>query len=47
MQIPVGLIIDRYGLKKSLFAGAAICSLSAIGFAYTHHFYSGSFFSEC
>ncbi|MCH9630410.1 MAG: hypothetical protein S4CHLAM37_04090 [Chlamydiia bacterium] len=44
MQIPVGLIVDRYGLKKSLFVGAAICSLSAIGFAYTHNFYSALFF---
>lgn len=44
MQIPVGLIVDRYGLKKSLFVGAALCSLSAIGFSYTHHFYSALFF---
>lgn len=44
MQIPVGLIADRYGLKKSLFAGSAICSLSVIGFAYSHHFYSALFF---
>jgi len=38
MQIPVGLITDRYGLKKSLFCGSAICALSAIGFAYTQQF---------
>ena len=44
MQIPVGLIVDRYGLKKSLFFGAAVCALSAIGFSYTHHFYSALFF---
>ena len=44
MQIPIGLMVDRHGLKKSLFIGAAVCSLSAIGFAYTHHFYSALFF---
>lgn len=44
MQIPVGLIADRYGLKKSLFVGSMICSLSAMGFAYSHHFYSALFF---
>ena len=44
MQIPVGLITDRYGLKKSLFVGSMICSLSAIGFAYSHHFYPALFF---
>lgn len=44
VQMPAGLIIDRYGLKKSLFAGAVICSLSAISFAYSNHFYSALFF---
>jgi MFS family permease len=44
MQIPVGLIIDRYGLKKSLFLGAAICSISTFGFAYANDFYSALFF---
>lgn len=44
MQIPAGLIVDRFGLKKSLFIGSAVSSLSAIGFGYTHHFYSALFF---
>lgn len=44
MQLPVGLITDRYGLKKSLFVGSAICSLAAIGFAYSYHFYAALFF---
>ena len=44
MQIPVGLIVDRFGLKKSLFAGAIICSGSAIGFAEAHHFSTAMFF---
>ncbi|MEM7175440.1 MAG: MFS transporter [Chlamydiota bacterium] len=38
MQIPVGLIIDRYGLKKSLLIGAVVCALSAIGMAYSTTF---------
>lgn len=44
MQIPVGVILDRYGLKKPLFVGACLCSLSAVGFAYSNHFYSALFF---
>ena len=44
MQIPVGLITDYYGLKKTLFTGAMICSLSAIGFAYSHNFSTALFF---
>jgi len=39
MQIPVGIIVDNYGLKKSLFISAVICSLANLGFAFTHDFY--------
>ena len=31
MQIPVGIIVDRYGLKKSLFVGAIACAISSVG----------------
>ncbi|MGB0935093.1 MAG: MFS transporter [Alphaproteobacteria bacterium] len=34
MQIPVGLIVDRIGLKNSLLIGASICAASSIGFSY-------------
>lgn len=34
MQIPVGLIVDRFGLKKSLFFACILCALSAFGFAF-------------
>lgn len=34
MQIPVGLIVDNIGLKKSMTAGALCCALSCIGIAY-------------
>ena len=33
MQIPVGLIVDNLGLKKSLLIGAISCAISAFGFA--------------
>ncbi len=34
MQIPVGLIVDNIGLKKSLLIGAICCMISSFGFAY-------------
>ncbi len=36
MQMPVGLITDRFGLKKSLTLATIICSISAIAFAMTY-----------
>jgi MFS family permease len=39
MQIPVGLLIDNIGLKKSLLLGSAICTLSTFSFAYSNSFY--------
>lgn len=39
MQIPVGLLIDKIGLKKSLFIGASICALASFAFAYSSTFY--------
>lgn len=38
MQIPVGLIADRFGLKVSLLIGSLVCASSAIGFAYTENY---------
>ena len=38
MQIPVGLITDKFGLKKTLFFASLICALSVFGFAFTHTF---------
>ncbi len=32
MQIPVGLVVDRIGLKKSVFFGCILCALSCFGF---------------
>jgi len=35
MQIPVGFILDRLGLKKSLFMGSLFCAISTLCFAYS------------
>lgn len=39
MQLPVGLIVDKIGLKKSLFTGTIICTLACLGFASTTNFH--------
>lgn len=44
MQVPVGLIVDRFGLKKSLFGAAFICALSSIGFAYANTYLYAAIF---
>ena len=38
MQIPAGLIVDNIGLKKSLVIAAICCTISSIGFAYSHNY---------
>lgn len=44
MQIPVGLIVDRHGLKKSLLVGSVVCTISSIGFAFSHSLILAIFF---
>lgn len=44
MQIPVGLIVDRIGLKKSLLIGASICAFSSVGFAFSYGYTTAIFF---
>ena len=39
MQLPVGLTVDKIGLKKSLFIGAILCTLACLGFASTTNFH--------
>ena len=39
MQIPVGLLIDKIGLKKSLTIGSIICALASFSFAYSSTFW--------
>jgi MFS family permease len=36
MQIPIGLLVDRYGPRLLMSIGMAICALSALGFALVH-----------
>lgn len=36
MQIPVGMLIDRFGLKPSLLFATFVCSAAVMAFAYTH-----------
>jgi MFS family permease len=43
MQVPVGLIADRFGLKKSLTLAVIICAISAFAFALTYQFKSAVF----
>jgi MFS family permease len=38
MQIPVGIIVENIGLKKSLFFAAVLCGLAALSFSYAHGF---------
>lgn len=38
MQIPVGLCIDKIGLKKSLMIGAGVCASASLAFAYSQTF---------
>ncbi|KTD71284.1 MFS transporter [Legionella tucsonensis] len=38
MQIPVGIIAARFGLKKALFTALIFCTGSTMGFALSHHF---------
>ena len=39
MQIPAGLIVDNIGLKKSLVIATICCTISSIGFAYSHNYF--------
>jgi predicted MFS family arabinose efflux permease len=39
MQIPVALLLDKYGARKVIFAFATLCSLGALLFIYTNNFY--------
>ena len=38
MQLPVGFLVDRFGLKATLASAVIICSLSVFGFSISQHF---------
>ena len=44
MQIPVGVILDNFGLKKVLSAAIMLCALSVLFFSATHQFHSAFIF---
>ncbi|WP_131782863.1 MFS transporter [Legionella gresilensis] len=35
MQIPVGVIVDRFGLKRTLFIAALLCAVANLGFGFS------------
>lgn len=38
MQIPAGLLVDNFGLKKVMFVASLVCALACIGFAFSYRF---------
>lgn len=44
MQIPVGFLTQRYGLKRTLSAAVIICVISELGFAFSSTFYTALLF---
>lgn len=44
MQIPVGLIVDYFGLKKSSFAASAFCVIGCIGISFSQSFFVALFY---
>lgn len=38
MQIPAGILVEKFGLKKTLFVASLICGLSAMAFSYSNGF---------
>lgn len=43
LQTPVGVLMDRFGPRKLLSTGAAVCALFCLLFAFTHSFWSAVF----
>lgn len=44
MQIPVGLLGDRFGVKKCMLFASLLCAFSALGFTLSHSFLSALIF---
>lgn len=44
MQIPASLITERFGLKRTLFIAALICTVAVVGFGLIHSFHSAFIF---
>ncbi len=41
MQIPVAILLDKYGARITVFVFATICGLATLLFSYTHNWYLG------
>ncbi len=46
MQLPVGILVDRYGPRILLFVAICIAALGTVGFSFAHAF-TGAFLSRC
>jgi MFS family permease len=44
LQIPAGILVDRYGSKKILSFSCLVCALATLGFAYTGNYFLACFF---
>jgi len=44
MQVPVGFIVNKIGLKRSLLMGSAICAIACIGFSLSQNYLLAAFF---
>ncbi|MDP4708486.1 MAG: MFS transporter [Rickettsiaceae bacterium] len=44
MQLPVGIIVDNIGLKKSIIIATLSCSIASIGFAYSYSYETAIFY---
>lgn len=44
MQIPAGIVLDKFGLKNILTLAIAVCALASMSFAFTHQFSSAFVF---
>lgn len=44
MQLPVGILVDRIGLKKALLIGAGGCIIASLGFSYAQSYALALFF---
>ena len=44
MQIPVGMILAKFGIKKSMLVAAIICTVATLGFSYSYNYYTAFLF---
>lgn len=47
LQIPAGMVTDRFGARRVLSTGAMVCAIGAYGFAHAHTFLHACIFRFC